>query len=114
MHLTKWQQQRYPAFRRKLDGIVARLRDLGVQKVILYGSYARGDFHEDSDVDLFIVWETTERFIDRIERVLEVTGAPIPIEPLVYTREEVEQLRGRDSGFLSDIEREGEVLYEQC
>lgn len=37
-----------------IDYIVEKIvREIQPEKIILYGSYARGDFHEDSDVDLF-------------------------------------------------------------
>ncbi len=39
-----------------IDYIVAKIvREIQPEKIILHGSYARGDFHEDSDLDLFII-----------------------------------------------------------
>jgi predicted nucleotidyltransferase len=113
MPLTAWQQTRWPAVQRELDRMVAALRDWGVDRIVLYGSYARGDFHQDSDLDLLIVKDTNERFIDRIASVLAVTGAKIPVEPIVYTPAELEQMRARGSGLISEVERDGKVLYER-
>jgi predicted nucleotidyltransferase len=113
MPLTAWQQTRWPAVPRQLDRMVAALRDWGVDRIVLYGSYARGDFHQDSDLDLLIVKDTNERFIDRIASVLAVTGAKIPVEPIVYTPAELEQMRARGSGLISEVERDGKVLYER-
>lgn len=112
MALSIWQQRRWGEVERELARIVERLVSYGIERVVLYGSYARGDFHADSDVDLFIVKDTDERFIDRIASVLAVTGAKIPVEPVVYTRAELEQMRARRSGLLAEVERDGTVLYE--
>ncbi len=114
MALTLWQQRQWPAVQRELDRIVACLRTLEPERVILFGSFARGDFHEYSDIDLVIVMNTDERFIDRIGRVLEVVDVrDFDIEPLVYTPSEIDQLKARGSGFLTDVERDGKVLYER-
>ncbi len=114
MVLSIWQQRRWDEVEPELVRIVEHLATYGTERVVLYGSYARGDFHADSDVDLFIVKETDERFIDRIASVLAVTGAKIPVEPVVYTSAELEQTRARRSGLLAEVERDGKVLYERA
>ena len=68
--------------------------------VYLYGSFARGDIHEGSDIDLIIVGDFKERFFDRIGKILELTD--LPIEPLVYTREEFAEMK-RNNLFLKEI-----------
>ena len=35
------------------------------EKLILFGSYARGDFNEGSDLDVVLIKDTNRRFIDR-------------------------------------------------
>ena len=42
------------------------------QKVILYGSYAYGNPHPNSDIDLLIIKDTSERFIDRWTAVQQI------------------------------------------
>jgi len=113
MLLTKWQQAQLPRIEQELRRIVERLIPLGVQRIVLFGSHARGDFHEGSDIDLFIVHDTPGRFVERIGRVLEVMDSSLTVEPLVYTPAEVDQMRARGSGLLADVEREGRVLYER-
>ena len=45
-----------------IERIVAQLcKTYGPEKIILFGSCARGDFGEDSDIDLLIVKETALR-----------------------------------------------------
>ena len=63
----------------------------GAQQVILFGSWARGEVHEGSDMDLVIVGEFRERFPYRIGHILDLTD--LPIEPLVYTPEEFEAMK---------------------
>jgi len=111
--LSIWQQRRWNEIEPELARIVSRLAEHGAERVVLYGSFARGDFHADSDVDLLIVKDTDERFIDRIASALAVTGARIPVEPVVHTQAELETMRARRSGLLADVEREGKVLYER-
>ena len=113
MVLSIWQQHHWDEVEPELARIVEHLASYGAERVVLYGSYARGDFNVDSDVDLLILKETNERFIDRIASALAVTGARIPVEPIVYTPEEIEEMRARRSGLLADAEREGNVLYER-
>jgi uncharacterized protein len=113
MVMSLWQREHWLEVEHELARVVEALRAWGVEKVILYGSYARGDFHEDSDVDLLIVKDTNERFVERISTALGITGARIPIEPIVYTPAELSQMRSRGSGLLADAEREGKVLYER-
>ena len=55
--------------RKILDRLVS---DYAPEKVILYGSYAHGNPDRDSDIDLLIIKETTERFIDRWVTVQQI------------------------------------------
>ena len=76
-----------------------RLKEtLPVTEVYLYGSVARGEVHEGSDIDLIIVGDFKERMFERIGKVLELTD--LPIEPLVYTEEEWKALKGESNPFI--------------
>lgn len=84
------------------------------QKVILFGSYAYGDPHSDSDIDLLIVKETSERFIDRwvtVQRILTGTHPSVPVETLVLTPEEIESRLAAGDQFIEEILAEGVVLH---
>jgi predicted nucleotidyltransferase len=70
-----------------------------VKKVFLYGSFARGDFHEGSDIDLIIVGEFEGKMPQRIGAILDLTS--LPVEPLVYTEAEFEQMK--DRAFLKGV-----------
>jgi hypothetical protein len=68
--------------------------------IYLYGSFAQEKIHEGSDVDLIIVGNFKERFFERIEKILEMTD--LPVEPLVYTKEEFAQME-RESSFIKEV-----------
>jgi predicted nucleotidyltransferase len=70
-----------------------------VKNVYLYGSFARGDLHEGSDIDLIIVGDFQGRMPQRIGKILDLTS--LPIEPLVYTEAEFEQMKERP--FLGEV-----------
>jgi predicted nucleotidyltransferase len=69
------------------------------KKVYLYGSFARGNFHEASDIDLIIVGDFEGRMHQRIGKILDLTS--LPVEPLVYTEAEFEQMKERP--FLKEV-----------
>lgn len=84
------------------------------KRIMLFGSYARGDADEESDLDLFVEMETSRRPPERAIEIASVFGLhPWAMDIFVYTPEEVKQLRGRTGTLLEEIEREGRILYEQ-
>jgi predicted nucleotidyltransferase len=99
-------------FQEELERILVGIRRYQPQKVILFGSFARGDHHALSDVDLLIIKETDRPFTERIGDVLALCDYSIPLEPLVYTSEEFEQMRRKNNPFIEQVLREGKVIYE--
>ncbi len=95
---------------RKIEGIIEKykeeLRKLGinVEKVILYGSYARGTFREDSDIDLAVISEDFKdlNLRERLEMLGLAAGRVLePIEALGYTWKEIEL--EKEEGFIAEI-----------
>ena len=73
-----------------------RLRDAwAATQVILFGSRARGNGHEWSDLDVIVVSPVFEgqRFIDRGPELLRSLGCPAFVEPICSTPEEFERYR---------------------
>ncbi len=86
------------------------------QKIILYGSLAYGDIHEDSDIDLLIIKETRESPLDRRVRVRQLVSNPkrnIPFSPLVVTPQELHQRLALNDPFYREILDRGKILYVQ-
>ena len=46
---------------------VKKILGKSLRKIILYGSYARGDYTENSDIDLMILTTLTDNEIEKIE-----------------------------------------------
>lgn len=68
----------------ELERIVSRLKnDPSVRLVLLFGSLARGDFRDHSDIDLIVVKETEKRFLDRLDEFYD--DAREAMDVLVYT-----------------------------
>jgi predicted nucleotidyltransferase len=83
-------------------------------KVILFGSHARGDAGRDSDVDLLIVAETSLRPADRVRTVSRLLSPrPFPVDIIVRTPEEMERDLQRTDPFMREIVASGRVLYER-
>ena len=85
-----------------------------VQQIILFGSYASGRPTRDSDVDLFIVMPTTQRWSDRVRQVQALfPDRPAPLDVIVRTPQEV---RRRLTSYFCPLTREifqkGRVIYE--
>lgn len=100
--------------KQEITKIVKALKPYGPKKVVLFGSFARGDYHGLSDLDLIIIKDTPKRFLDRIIEVLDLCDSSIPIEPLVYTPQEIEQLLAEDNTFITQALKEGRVLYDEA
>ncbi len=101
-------------FQRELARVVESLHRYQPQQVILFGSFARGDYHALSDMDLLIVKETETPFIERIGQVLALFDwhDALPIEPLVYTPDELAHMRQVGNPFIERVLVEGIVIYE--
>jgi predicted nucleotidyltransferase len=83
-------------------------------RVIVFGSFARGDTHEGSDLDLIVVKDTDERFFNRIGRVRDAAhGLGLDVQPLVYTPTEMEEMLTGGNSFLGTALLEGAVAYER-
>ena len=96
-----------------IDRYVNKLvEELSPQKIILFGSFARGDINEGSDVDLIVVADWEEAFLERVKVLMGLNTFKIPIEPIGYTEEELRASIEAQSPFILQVLEEGKVLYE--
>jgi predicted nucleotidyltransferase len=100
-----------------LEELAVRLRPIcekyGVRRLLVFGSFARGEASRRSDVDLLLVQETSKRFLERYNGLLrEITQAVSgrDVDLLIYTPQELAQLVQRP--FIAAALREGITLYE--
>ncbi|MFQ5934230.1 MAG: nucleotidyltransferase domain-containing protein [Dehalococcoidia bacterium] len=94
---------------RRLDEFAASIKEtLPVEEVILFGSFATGEIHEGSDIDLIVIGDFKERFHERIGKIMALTD--LPIEPLVYTRQEFEEMKAQGNSFILEVVKTGRIL----
>ena len=92
------------------------IHDYHPDKVILFGSRARGDGRPDSDIDLLVISDK-EKHLPRYKRGLQLrvklSDIRVPKDILFYTHEDVARWQNVRQSFVSTVIREGVVLYER-
>lgn len=84
------------------------------EKVILFGSWARGDMDEYSDMDFVIIKKTKKRFLQRLAEVARFIDNRLPnIDVFVYTPLEFKGMIERENPFIQNVLEEGKVVYEK-
>lgn len=105
--------------KKELESELRRIKDIIIkeyspEEIILFGSLANGNIHEWSDIDLVIIKETKERFIDRLHRVRLMTQPELGVDFVVYTPQEMEDMKREKRRFLlKEVLEKGEVIYER-
>lgn len=105
-----------------LNEIKNRLVSEGVEKLILFGSYADGIPGEDSDIDLLVV--TSDKLMPRnfaeksgvylrIARKIDEIRRQIPIDLIVHTHAMHQKFIEMDSLFSREVLNRGRVFYEK-
>jgi uncharacterized protein len=81
-------------------------------KIILFGSYAYGTPHEDSDVDLLVVMPARNQH-DQAVRIRWRLAAPFPLDLIVRTPHQMKWRLEEGESFTTTIVSRGKVLYEK-
>lgn len=89
------------------------VREINPHCVILFGSFASRDISEASDVDLLVVADFTEGFLDRISTLLKLNEFGLPLEPVGYTPQEFKRMREEGNSFIEEITKSGKILYRK-
>ena len=104
-----------PFLAKRIDDIrINLIKEFDPEKIILFGAYARDDFTPLSTIDILIIANSTLSFIDRIKKAIKVCkGAMPPIEPIIYTPEELTQLENEGEVFLESAYNESIILFDK-
>jgi uncharacterized protein len=90
------------------------VKEIAPEKIILFGSYAKGNPTENSDIDLIIVNKTT---LPKNKRGIEIRRLffrqLIPLDIKVYTPEEFNKELSNSYSFLYSAMKNSVVLYER-
>ncbi|MFZ3073588.1 MAG: nucleotidyltransferase domain-containing protein [Minisyncoccales bacterium] len=102
-----------------IDGKIAKISDKIVKnykpkKIILFGSFAWGKPHKDSDADIFIIKDEDKPQIEMIRDVDRIIAdRDMPVDILVYKSAQLEQRKKIGDPFILKIINSGKVLYER-
>ena len=96
----------------RIAQVVSALREYEPKRIILFGSQARGNADRYSDLDIVIIKETNERFLDRLKTVYELVQPRFALDVLVYTPQEFTEMQERGNSFVEIVLKEGVVVYE--
>jgi len=98
--------------RKLLDKIVRRIVKVAApEKIIMFGSAARGEMGPDSDVDLLIIKSGVHRrkLAMKIYRNLGAVGCPVDV--VVVTPEDIKRYGNCPALIIEPALREGKLLY---
>lgn len=101
---------------RELQKITAVLKEkYKPERIILFGSIARGEERVGSDIDLLLVKKNQEKRAFRAKNVfmaLRNLKRNYPLDPIIYTPEELEKRLALGDYFIRRVLAEGKILYE--
>lgn len=87
-------------------------REFGADRVVLFGSHARGTPTADSDVDLLVVLPLEGSAVQKSVEIRLRLRPPFPVDLVLRTPEKVRERLAMGDSFLREILEEGKVLYE--
>lgn len=99
----------------KLQKCSERMADeTGIDKVILFGSYVKGDITRDSDIDLLVIGRKKDRDLRtkiaiRFHRALPEK----PMDVLLKTKKEIDKRLEIGDSFIRRIMEKGGIVYER-
>lgn len=110
---------RFDGVRKKLlDQELSRCLDVlktkgNPEKVILFGTMAKGGVHEWSDIDLVVVEESPLPFYQRLRQFRKLLRPQVAMDVIVYTPDEFENMRKERAFIKDEVIDNGKVLYER-
>jgi len=98
----------------RVEKVVECIKRYNPEKIIIFGSYVRGEMDEYSDLDFVVIKKTKKRFIRRLIEVAELIDLDLgKVDVFVYTPEEFKEMIERENPFIENVLKEGRVVYEK-
>lgn len=108
------QEKAVPTLKQIRGLLVPFFSKSAARKAVVFGSYARGEADEYSDLDLIIVADTETPFLERFR---DYTGIykiwRKGLDMLIYTPNELERMQREENPFITHALSEGVVIYEE-
>ena len=99
---------------KKIEAYVQEVvENLNPYLVMLFGSFATNNINEGSDVDILVVADFHEGFLDRITKLMDINKFGIPVEPVGYTLKEFREMKRRKNAFILEVTERGKVMYSR-
>ena len=97
----------------ELPRLVNALVDkVGATKVVLFGSFAKGEVRENSDLDLLAIVDTPKDYYARRKEALLAIKPRVAIDLFIFTPEEISRALASGHKYLAEVLRHGRILYE--
>lgn len=96
-----------------LDEVIRRIVEVAKpERIILFGSAARGEVGPDSDLDLLVIKEGVKHRRRLAQQIyIHLFGVPVPVDVIVATPEDVASLSGQVGSVIGPALREGKEVY---
>mgnify|MGYP002641044628 FL=1 len=96
-----------------IDEVVRQIAEkFHPQKIILFGSYARGNPRPESDVDILVVMDTELKESQQSLQIRRYLNLFFGLDIILYTPKRLEERIAMGDYFVQDILEEGKVMYE--
>ena len=84
--------------------------EIGVKRIVLFGSAVKGHTGLTSDLDFLVVWDTPLDYMERTTELYRLLKPRVPCDILAYTPKEMEWMI--HNSLVKQALKEGRVLYE--
>ncbi len=102
-------QENLPGFLEEIVRRIVKVAD--PERIILFGSLARGQAGPDSDIDLLVIKSGVHRRQTAQEIYRSLFGIPAPVDVIVVTPGDIERFSGKVGTIIPAALAEGKEIY---